>query len=98
MSAVEAIKYKNRKLSLLDQVLLPQQVVYVDINSVLDGYDAIKTMKVRGMISNFLSSIFLYDFVVLYTFNILFVFFNFFVEYFLFDFILYAFKFFVCIS
>ena len=66
MSAVEAIKYKNRKLSLLDQVLLPQQVVYVDINSVQDGYDAIKTMKVRGMISNFLSSIFLYDFVVLH--------------------------------
>ena len=98
MSAVEAIKYKNRKLSLLDQVLLPQQVVYVDINSVQDGYDAIETMKVRGMILNFLSSIFLYDLVVLYTFNILFVFFNFFVEYFLFDFILYAFKFFVCIS
>lgn len=48
MSAVEAIKYKDRKLSLLDQVLLPQQVVYVDINTVQEGHDAIKTMKVRG--------------------------------------------------
>lgn len=79
MSAVEAIRYKNRKLSLLDQVLLPQQVVYVDINSVQDGYDAIKTMKVRGMIFNFFSSIF-YDIVVLYAFK-------FFVEYFLYDFV-----------
>lgn len=59
MSVVEAIRYKNRKLSLLDQVLLPQQVAYVDINSVQDGYDAIKTMKVRGMIFNSFSSIFL---------------------------------------
>lgn len=45
---VDSIKYVRGKLEILDQTLLPQQVVYIDIKNVHDGWDAIKLMKVRG--------------------------------------------------
>jgi len=47
MAAVKSMIYNERTLQLLDQLLIPS-VVYVDIKTIQDGYDAIKTMKVRG--------------------------------------------------
>jgi len=44
----ESIRYKDGKLSILDQLLLPQQVVYIDIKDTRDGWNAIKNMNVRG--------------------------------------------------
>lgn len=46
--ALETIQYKNRKMSIINQLLLPQQTVYVDIKTVQDGWEAIKSMQVRG--------------------------------------------------
>lgn len=43
-----SIIYENRKLQVLDQTLLPQQIIYIDVKNVQDGWDAIKLMKVRG--------------------------------------------------
>lgn len=45
---LEPICYNDRKLSIIDQLQLPQKLVYVDINSVDDGWNAIKLMKTRG--------------------------------------------------
>lgn len=46
---LEAIKYtRPGKLRILDQLLLPGQCVYIDINNVQDAWHAIKDMKVRG--------------------------------------------------
>jgi len=44
---LEAIKYtRPGKLRILDQLLLPGQCVYIDINNVQDAWHAIKDMKV----------------------------------------------------
>ena len=45
---LEAIKFRDYKLELLDQLRLPDETVYVEIKSVKDGWDAIHQMKVRG--------------------------------------------------
>ncbi|XP_069128250.1 methylthioribose-1-phosphate isomerase-like [Argopecten irradians] len=45
---LEAIKYSKGKLSILDQLLLPTQTQYIDINNTDDGWAAIKKMQVRG--------------------------------------------------
>jgi len=45
---LEAIRYRRGSLSILDQLLLPLESKYVQINSVRDGWDAIRQMKVRG--------------------------------------------------
>ncbi|XP_061168142.1 methylthioribose-1-phosphate isomerase-like [Saccostrea echinata] len=45
---LEAIKYNNGKLQILDQLLLPNETKYIDISSVDDGWKAIKLMQVRG--------------------------------------------------
>lgn len=45
---LEAIQYKNGRLRILDQLKLPHESVYVDINGVDDGFQAIRTMQVRG--------------------------------------------------
>ena len=45
---LEAIKFRDFKLELLDQLRLPDETVYVPINSVKEGWDAIHQMKVRG--------------------------------------------------
>eukprot|EP01025_Chloroclados_australasicus_P035850 TRINITY_DN3645_c0_g7_i1.p1 TRINITY_DN3645_c0_g7~~TRINITY_DN3645_c0_g7_i1.p1 ORF type:complete len:822 (+),score=91.97 TRINITY_DN3645_c0_g7_i1:29-2467(+) len=45
---LEAIKYGNRQLQLLDQRLLPLELVYLDIKDTQDGWQAIRDMVVRG--------------------------------------------------
>lgn len=45
-----AIKYNpdSKTLSILDQLKLPHRSEYIDINNTQDGFDAIKSMTVRG--------------------------------------------------
>ena len=46
---LQAIKYSESEgLDILDQLLLPQQSVYIKIKNIDDGFRAIKTMQVRG--------------------------------------------------
>lgn len=45
---MENLKYKNGKLTILDQRLLPNEEKWVEIKSKGDAYDAIKTLAVRG--------------------------------------------------
>lgn len=49
MASLRPIRYENRTLSIIDQLQLPQVLVYVDIKTVQDGWDAIKYMKTRGI-------------------------------------------------
>eukprot|EP01088_Endostelium_zonatum_P010337 TRINITY_DN2374_c0_g1_i1.p1 TRINITY_DN2374_c0_g1~~TRINITY_DN2374_c0_g1_i1.p1 ORF type:complete len:412 (+),score=116.84 TRINITY_DN2374_c0_g1_i1:58-1236(+) len=44
----ESIRYSRGKLQLLDQLLLPTEIKYVDINNAEEGWSAVRTMKVRG--------------------------------------------------
>ena len=46
MSTVEAIVYQNGKLQIINQLLLPKDTVFEEIESVEDGWLAIKEMKV----------------------------------------------------
>ena len=48
MATLEAIKYGNGKLTILNQLLLPHETVYIEINNIQDAAEAIATMKVRG--------------------------------------------------
>ncbi|KAL7295254.1 hypothetical protein TKK_0011391 [Trichogramma kaykai] len=48
MSLLQAIKWSEGRLQILDQLLLPHVTKYIEIGSVQDGYDAIKNMQVRG--------------------------------------------------
>nr|CAG4644900.1 EOG090X08IP [Leptodora kindtii] len=48
MATLQAIRYDNGKLDILDQLQLPQQCIYIDITSVEDAWRAIRQMKVRG--------------------------------------------------
>lgn len=47
---LEAIKFDETKvsLSILDQLLIPYQTVYLDVRSIDDGFQVIKKMQVRG--------------------------------------------------
>lgn len=45
---LESIRFKERRLEILDQLKLPSEIVYVPIVSVKDGWQAIYEMKVRG--------------------------------------------------
>jgi len=45
---LQPIKYNDGKLSIIDQLLLPQKLVYMEINSVEEGWHAIKDMNTRG--------------------------------------------------
>jgi len=45
---MENLKYKNGKLTILDQRLLPNEEKWIEIKSKEDAYDAIKTLAVRG--------------------------------------------------
>ena len=45
---LQAIVYKDGQLSILDQLKLPHETVYLDINSAEEGAEAIRLMKVRG--------------------------------------------------
>lgn len=45
---LEAIKYKSGILELLDQLRLPHETIYIKIESLEDGWNAINLMNVRG--------------------------------------------------
>jgi methylthioribose-1-phosphate isomerase len=45
---LEAIKYKNGQLELLDQLRLPHETHYLKIEKLEDGWNAINKMNVRG--------------------------------------------------
>ncbi|CAB3396724.1 unnamed protein product [Caenorhabditis bovis] len=45
---LNSLVYKEGKLEVLDQLLLPHEFKYIPINGVNDAYDVIKSMKVRG--------------------------------------------------
>jgi len=47
---LEAIKYSKGKLKIVDQLLLPHDMHYIDIHSTQDGWQAIRDMQV-GLIS-----------------------------------------------
>lgn len=46
MPALEAIRYSRGSLQILDQLLLPQQSRYEEVNSVRQAWEAIRSMKV----------------------------------------------------
>ena len=45
---LEAIRYSRGKLEILDQLQLPHREEYIEIRTPEDGWDAIRSMKVRG--------------------------------------------------
>ena len=45
---LQAIKYSRGKLEILDQLRLPHQEVFINIQTVQDAWDAIHSMQVRG--------------------------------------------------
>ena len=45
--SLEAIKYNEGQLEILNQLLLPAQSVYEHITSVQEAWEAIRSMKVR---------------------------------------------------
>lgn len=47
---LEAIRYKDRQLEILDQLKLPFETVYTKIECIQDGWHAIFDMKVRGIV------------------------------------------------
>lgn len=46
---LEAIKYHKGELKILDQLLLPLESKYINVNGVEDGWKAIHTMQVSGL-------------------------------------------------
>jgi len=46
MTALQAIKYNDGSLEILDQLLLPESCTYISINNVQDAWSAICEMKV----------------------------------------------------
>ncbi len=48
--SLEAIRYDGKRLQILNQLLLPAQTVYEDIESVEGAWEAIRSMKVRNFI------------------------------------------------
>ena len=48
---LEAIKYSKGKLKIVDQLLLPHDMHYIDIRSTQDGWQAIRDMQV-GLIND----------------------------------------------
>ncbi|KDQ27710.1 hypothetical protein PLEOSDRAFT_1041310 [Pleurotus ostreatus PC15] len=45
---LQSFKYSDDRLEILNQLLLPHTIEYVEINSVEEAHDAIKSMKIRG--------------------------------------------------
>ncbi len=48
LNVPETLRWQNNHLQLLDQRLLPNQIQYVDINTLQDAWQAIHTLTVRG--------------------------------------------------
>ncbi|XP_058044933.1 methylthioribose-1-phosphate isomerase [Ahaetulla prasina] len=46
--SLEALRYRRGSLQILNQLLLPHQTLYEEISSVRQGWEAIRSMKVRG--------------------------------------------------
>jgi len=46
---LQAIKYENGTLEVLDQLLLPKESKYIPILGVEDGWKVINKMQVRGV-------------------------------------------------
>ena len=44
--ALESISWKNGKLQILDQLLLPEQSVYIHVKDTEDGWNVINKMQV----------------------------------------------------
>ena len=44
---LEAIRYGDGRLEILNQLLLPAETVYEELKTVDDAWQAIRTMKVR---------------------------------------------------
>lgn len=49
---LEAIKYHNGKLEILDQLLLPFETKYIPIKDTEDGWKAIHDMQVQKWMEN----------------------------------------------
>lgn len=45
---LESIKFENNKLIIIDQTLLPAEVKFLEINTLEQAVNAIKTLKIRG--------------------------------------------------
>lgn len=48
MNHLQSVKYVDGKLSVIDQLKLPGELVYVDVTSQEDAWDVIRKMQVRG--------------------------------------------------
>jgi hypothetical protein len=46
---LQSIKWKNGKLEILDQLLLPAQLKYIEVTGVNDGWSAIHKMQVSNI-------------------------------------------------
>lgn len=46
MATLEAIKYCDQQLEILDQLLLPESSTYIKISNTQDAWSAIRLMKV----------------------------------------------------
>ena len=58
--SLEAIKYSNHKLEILDQLLLPHETKYIPVKDTQDGWNVIHKMQVTvvesiQLVSTFLS-------------------------------------------
>jgi len=49
---LKSIRYQRGSLSILDQLKLPDELVYISINTVDDAWKAIHTMSIRGTYIN----------------------------------------------
>lgn len=45
---VEPLQWQNQRLTIIDQTLLPGQVKYLNLDTLLEVWDAIKMLRVRG--------------------------------------------------
>ncbi|KAI0328605.1 eukaryotic translation initiation factor 2B [Cubamyces sp. BRFM 1775] len=48
MPALTSIRTSEGKLEIVNQLLLPHTVEFIEVSSIADAYDAIKSMKIRG--------------------------------------------------
>jgi methylthioribose-1-phosphate isomerase len=48
MTSLQSIKYSRGSLQILDQLLLPNETVFISLHNVYDAHEAITKMQVRG--------------------------------------------------
>jgi len=46
---LKAIRYQRGSLSIIDQLKLPDEIIYIPIYTVADAWKAIHTMTIRGI-------------------------------------------------